>query len=204
MDCETSDRFVGDWNIWQFSNWRSIVGFPELESLPVCLAKTQWVYSVNQIPAGNFAPGFQWKPTGCKKLPHRLGFWEAGRGIVFPVHGNQPQPRGLILWGRFWNQPTAKQPQFQRNIRDPDFGGQLGGFSALCMANLCLLLRGRFQRKCSVLVNDASPRPGTFFHKWVNQIFKIFAMLMRRGQVIFCAWQWAPSLPSETFWVYCI
>lgn len=40
MDCETSDRFAGDENIWQFSNWRTIVGFPELESLPDCLAKT--------------------------------------------------------------------------------------------------------------------------------------------------------------------
>ena len=56
----------------------------------------------------------------------RSRFW--GR-IVFPVHGNQPQPRCLILRARFWNQPTAHQPQFQRNILDLDFEGPC----AMCM-----------------------------------------------------------------------
>ena len=45
------------------------------------------------------------------------------------MHGNQPPPRCLILRARFWNQPTANQPQFQGDILDLDFEGPC----AMCM-----------------------------------------------------------------------
>ena len=79
----------------------------------------------------------------------RSRFWG---WIVFPVHGNQPQPRCLILRARFWNQPTANQPQFQGDILDLDFEGPC----AMCMGTnrqlRYLLLGERFWR--NVLDSD--------------------------------------------------